>query len=76
VKIWEKMAQRDDLLIRRPALHAAVLQIKHPITNQPMTFTAPMYPDMRTVLSELRARSAKAGPLNAQGAMVDIDKLL
>jgi 23S rRNA pseudouridine1911/1915/1917 synthase len=72
VKIWEKMAERPDLLIRRPALHAAVLQLAHPITGLPMTFTAPLHEDMRHVLTELRTKRYKSGPLTAEGAKVDM----
>jgi 23S rRNA pseudouridine1911/1915/1917 synthase len=76
VKIWEKISQQPDLLIRRPALHAAVLQFVHPATGQAMTFTAPLPDDMKRVLHELRARRHKSGPLAAEGAGVDLMQIM
>ena len=75
VKIWDRMAARPDLLIRRPALHAAVLAFAHPITDAPMRFTAPLHADRAGVLAALRADRAKSGPLPAAGAQVNLDKL-
>jgi 23S rRNA pseudouridine1911/1915/1917 synthase len=72
VKIWDRMAQRDDLIIRRPALHAAVLQFKHPITGQVIDITAPLYPDMKDLITTLRTDRPKSGPLPAEGACVDL----
>lgn len=54
VKIWQKISERPDLLIRRPALHAAVLGFAHPITGEPIEITAPLHADMRTLLDRLR----------------------
>ncbi|MHB1155602.1 MAG: RluA family pseudouridine synthase [Phycisphaerales bacterium] len=73
VRIWNRIAERHDLLIRRPALHAAVLQFKHPMTDQPMTFTAPPHQDMRQVLAALQQRRRLAGPMPCPGAVVDLD---
>jgi len=75
VKIWDRMAERDDLLLRRPALHAAVLQFSHPITGQPVTFTAPLHDDMARLLRTLRQRRPKSGPLPAEGARIDLDHI-
>ena len=75
VKIWDRMAQRDDLLIRRPALHAARLQFEHPMTGDTVTFNAPIHDDMRTVLHDLRQRHAVTGLLDTDGAMVGRDML-
>ena len=73
LKVWEQMGQRTDLLIGRPALHAAVLQFRHPATDQPVTFTAPLPADMATVLGQLRTHRRQSGPLNPPDAVVQID---
>lgn len=75
VKIWERMAERDDLLIFRPALHAAVLEFDHPVTEKRMSFTAPLREDMARLLQRLRTDRPKSGPLQADGARVDLEKL-
>lgn len=54
VKIWDAMDRRQDLLIRRPALHAATLQFVHPRWQKTMTFHAPLPEDMTRVLKTLR----------------------
>ncbi len=72
LKVWSRMDRRGDLLIHRPALHAAVLQFAHPETGQAMTFTAPLHADMAECLTELRGCRAKSGPLPAEGARVDL----
>jgi hypothetical protein len=76
VKIWDQMGRREDLLIRRPALHAAVLEFAHPMTDETIAITAPLYDDMAGVLRTLRERRPKSGPLKAQGARVNLDKLM
>jgi 23S rRNA pseudouridine1911/1915/1917 synthase len=38
----------------RQALHAARLEFLHPVTSRPMVFEAPMPPDMRALLAQLR----------------------
>ena len=40
----------DRALIPRPALHSARLTLRHPITGQELTFTAPLPQDMRHLL--------------------------
>jgi 23S rRNA pseudouridine1911/1915/1917 synthase len=76
-KMWDKLMAREDMLIRRPALHAAVLQFAHPIDGQTMTFTAPLYDDMRYVLNRLRDErpGPHEKPLPAKGAQVDMAQL-
>ncbi len=76
VRIWNRVAERQDLLIRRPALHATVLQITHPITEKVMTFTAPLHEDMATVIKTLREKRPKSGPLAAEGAAVDMNEIM
>ena len=45
----------DRPLIHRQALHARRLGIAHPHSGRPMTFEAPLPPDMQNVLTVLRA---------------------
>ncbi|MCA9049799.1 MAG: RluA family pseudouridine synthase [Planctomycetaceae bacterium] len=45
----------DDILIERQALHAHRLTIIHPVTQQPITFEAPLPPDFQTTLQALRS---------------------
>ncbi len=75
VRIWDRMARRDDLLIFRPALHAAVLQFVHPMTDQPMKFTAPLHADMADLIQTLRQHRPGAGVQQVDGAQVDMDAL-
>lgn len=75
LKVWDAMAARGDLVIRRPALHAAVLAFDHPITGESLTFTAPLHDDMGQLLRELRARRKQSGPLPADGAAVNLDEV-
>ncbi len=75
-KIWKKIAETENLLIDRPALHATVLQFQHPITEKTIKITAPLPPDMALVLRELRAKRVKSGPLSTEGVGVDLDEVL
>jgi 23S rRNA pseudouridine1911/1915/1917 synthase len=49
-------------IIGRYALHAAMLSVRHPISGEPVTFTAPLWPDMRRALAILRAHRDVARP--------------
>lgn len=40
----------DRALISRPALHASFLSLRHPVTGERMTFTAPLPADMKRLL--------------------------
>ncbi|MBN2211315.1 MAG: RluA family pseudouridine synthase [Sedimentisphaerales bacterium] len=40
----------DQIVIDRQALHAAVLELRHPISAQPIRFEAPLPPDMQRLL--------------------------
>lgn len=75
VRIWDKLMAREDMLIQRPALHATVLEIRHPISEQTMRFTAPLYEDMAGVIRALR-RGPHYEVLQAEGAEVDLGLLL
>lgn len=63
-----------DPLIRRSALHAAMLGFTHPISNVPLTFQAPLPPDMKSLLAALRASRSVATP-KVSGAAVDLARL-
>jgi 23S rRNA pseudouridine1911/1915/1917 synthase len=43
----------------RPALHAARLSFTHPASGQPVSFEAPLPPDLLSVIERLRAASAR-----------------
>ena len=61
-------------IIARQALHAALLEIRHPITNEMMTFTAPVRGDMAEAIHHLRSREATPGV--TQGTRVDLTKAI
>lgn len=44
----------ETMLLARQALHAARLEISHPITGEPLALTAPLPEDLELVLGELR----------------------
>ncbi len=46
----------DDTLIARQALHAHRLGFRHPVTNEPVEFVAPLPDDMQRTLDALRTR--------------------
>src|SRR6185369_16389756 len=47
-------------IIARQALHAALLSFRHPITDRPLTFTAPVPDDMAAFIRLLRSRDPGA----------------
>jgi 23S rRNA pseudouridine1911/1915/1917 synthase len=63
-----------DPLLGRQALHAAVLGFKHPITDQPMEFQAPLPTDLRDLVALLRAHHYVETPTVA-GATIDLDEV-
>lgn len=67
--------QRDDMIMATPALHAALLQIKHPDTGQPITFTASLHEPLRTLVHTLEQHPAP-GPVCEKGYHVDLDAAL
>ncbi len=58
-------------IIARQALHACILGIRHPITEQPMQFTAPLRGDMADLVRELRATCTVERP-PTPGVTVDL----
>ncbi len=68
-------AQRDDMLMDTPALHAAMLRMKHPETNEPMTFTAPVHGKLGELIKELRKRPDE-GDVVKDGVYLDLAQAL
>lgn len=46
---------KDQALIQRQALHAKRITFKHPVTDHPLEFVAPLPQDMKNLLEKLRA---------------------
>ena len=63
-------------VIARQALHACTLGIRHPRTEQPMEFTAPLRGDMADLVRTLRAMSGGGVRVDAPGATVDLEKAI
>lgn len=63
-------------LMHRQALHATTLTITHPITDERMTFTAPLPADMLQLIRLLREHRSRTGPISPPGSSVDIDELI
>ncbi len=55
-----RLAEKMVRLARRQMLHAAELHLRHPITGEAMSFSAPLPRDFETVLAALRAPGAAA----------------
>jgi 23S rRNA pseudouridine1911/1915/1917 synthase len=50
----ERRREDDIILLDRQALHARRLKIRHPMTQQPLEFEAPLPDDLQTTLAALR----------------------
>ncbi len=61
-------------IISHPALHACTLGFRHPMTQQPMEFTAPLRGEISAVVSTLRRMSGGGQRLQVHGATVNLDK--
>ncbi|MEQ9460003.1 MAG: RluA family pseudouridine synthase [Phycisphaeraceae bacterium] len=64
-----------DCIIAHPALHAALLQIKQPVTHELMTFTAPVHDAMAKLIRTLR-QHPESGPVVTSGTHVDLNQAL
>ncbi|HZW11181.1 MAG TPA: RluA family pseudouridine synthase [Phycisphaerales bacterium] len=53
--------------IGRQMLHAGLLAFEHPISGEPMVFTAPAPPDLAAAVAELRRRGAE--PVHVDGTV-------
>jgi 23S rRNA pseudouridine1911/1915/1917 synthase len=65
--------ESDAMLLARQALHATTLGFRHPMTEQPVTFTAPVAADIRRAVELLRASTHAAGldpAVSAAGATI------
>jgi 23S rRNA pseudouridine1911/1915/1917 synthase len=61
-------------LIERQSLHACTLGFRHPISGEPMEFTAPIRGDMAALVAHLRRIACQA--VDAPGATVDLGRAL
>ena len=61
---------REDLLMAHPALHAALLRLAHPQTQERVTFTAPIHEPMRRLIKALRHQRVDK-PVATEGYWVD-----
>ena len=52
--LGDQHPEADRVLLDRQALHAHSLHLQHPITGQPISFTAPLPDDMTAALAALR----------------------
>ncbi len=64
-----------DPIITRQALHAALLGFDHPDTGERMEFQAPVPPDLRRLVSALRATSTHASRPGVSGARLDLERI-
>ncbi len=53
--------ESSEIFLARQALHATTLGIRHPMNEQPMTFTAPVAADLARAIALLRATTRRAG---------------
>ena len=63
-------------LVSRVALHAAMLSVRHPLSNDPATFIAPLQRDLLELIGRLRKLPNAFEPESPAGAMVSIAGLL
>lgn len=63
----------EERVIERQMLHAALLGFNHPVSGDPMEFTAPAPVDMRRLIAILRASRPSDGLVTVPGATVDLD---
>jgi 23S rRNA pseudouridine1911/1915/1917 synthase len=61
-------------IMTRQALHATTLGFRHPTTDEPVRFLAPLPADLRTTIAALRRRLIRC--VRPEGATVDLDALL
>jgi 23S rRNA pseudouridine1911/1915/1917 synthase len=60
----------DAMLLARQALHATTLGFRHPMTEKPMSFTAPVAADIARAISLLRRASVT--PVDAPGTTIPL----
>jgi len=64
-----------EVAISRQALHAMTLGFEHPVSEQPMSFRAPLPPDLRDLLTALRLRPGHE-PEPPPGAALTPERIL
>ncbi|MCC6320985.1 MAG: RluA family pseudouridine synthase [Phycisphaerales bacterium] len=62
-------------ILARQALHAATLAFRHPISDRPMSFAAPLPTDMGESLAALARMDRSAAPLSPPGSTYPIDRI-
>jgi hypothetical protein len=62
----------DEPLLARQALHAALLEFDHPIDGDRRSFTAPLWPDMKELISLLRKHRHRR-VTNVAGCRVELE---
>lgn len=75
LKIESDALKRPDLILAHPALHAALLQIQHPHSRQPIQFTAPLHQPMAGLVHQLEPRRVNL-PVATEGYWVDLTAAL
>ncbi|MBB6431525.1 RluA family pseudouridine synthase [Algisphaera agarilytica] len=78
-KIEAKAAERaasGELVMGTPALHAALLRIQHPVSEQSMTFTAPLHSPMLDIVRELEANHRAEGEVVTDGTHINLSQAL
>ncbi len=64
-----------EMVMATPALHAALLRLKHPVTGETLTFTAPLHRPMLDVIHRLE-RYPESGPTITDGTHVDLSRAI
>ena len=72
-KLEQQVADRTDMIMPTPALHAGLLRLNHPVTKESLTFTAPVHEPMHRLIQELRARPAQ-GPVATNGLCINLER--
>ena len=75
-RLEQQAGARDDLIMARPALHAALLGFTHPITRRPVKFTAPMHEPMRSLIRKLQRRPSVEAAVARDGVHVELDAVI
>ncbi|MEM8496001.1 MAG: RluA family pseudouridine synthase, partial [Planctomycetota bacterium] len=70
-----RQAQGESPFIRHPALHAGLLQLQHPVTQERMTFTAPLHEPMRSLVAYLEQHNEPQRGID-DGTHIDLDHAL
>ncbi len=74
-KLEAESADRDDMALYRPALHAALLRIDHPLTHESLTFTAPLHEPLRSIIHRLRQHPGLK-TFSPAGTHVDLEQAI